>query len=191
MRFLNLLRVRKSDLTDSALEELLKIESLTEEEKYEDALKLVEELSQREGLTQNDQLAVRLLKSRIRAQTGKIDEARKLIEKIWPKVSKHKNPLMIMDYLIVKTHTSWVSGKLEEGMEAIGKSKELLEKPDSEYKGKMKERFQRRKCILLQHAGIINWYKGNLDKALECHLECLKLYEELGSKSGIQVHTII
>ena len=82
MRFLNLLKVRKSDLTDSALEELLHIESLTEEAKYEDALKLVEELLQREGLSQNDQLAVRLLRSRIRAQTGNIEEARKLIEKI-------------------------------------------------------------------------------------------------------------
>jgi len=172
-------------LTDTANEELLCVESLIGEEKFKDALKLVEKLSQREELSPNDQLAARLLESRIRAKLGELDEARKLIEKIWSKVNKQKNHLLIMDYLIVKAHVSWVSGKLDEGMEALEKSKEFLEKTDSEYKGKMKERFKRRKCALLLHGGILNWYKGNFDKALEFHQEGLKLYEELGSKSGI------
>ena len=172
-------------MTDATHEELLSVELLITNEKYKDALKLIKKFSQREGISPNDQLAAKLLESRIRVQTGKIDEAGKLIEKIWPKVSKQKNPLLILDYLIVKAHISWVSGQLEEGTEVLTKCKEFLEKQVLEFEGEMKVRFLRRKCALLQHAGIINWYKGDLDKALEFHLESLRIHEKLGNKSGI------
>ncbi len=177
--------MRRLNLTDATHEKLLHVESLIEEENYKNALKLVVEFLQRDGISQNNQLVAKLLESRIRVKLGELEEASKLIEKIWPKVSKQKNHLLIMDYLIVKANISWVLGKLDEGMEALEKGKEFLEKKDSEYKGKMKERFKRRKSALLIHGGIINWYKGNLDKALEYHQESLKLSEELGNKLGI------
>ncbi len=177
--------VRRLSLADPVYEELLLVESLLEEEKYKDALKLVEERVNKEGLSPNNHLAATLLESRIRVKLGDIKGAHKLIEKILPKVNKQKNPLVIMDYLIVKTSTSWMLGKLDEGVEELEKVKTFLEKTETDFKGEMKIRFLRRKSVLLQHSGIIQWYKGNLDEALESHQESLKIHEQLDSKSGI------
>ncbi|NHJ32546.1 MAG: tetratricopeptide repeat protein, partial [Asgard group archaeon] len=167
------------------LEELLTVESLLEDEKYKDALTAVDEFLQQKNLSSNNQLVAKLLKSRILTKRKKLDEAQKIIEKLWPKISKQENPFLRMDYLIVKTEISWVTGKFDEGIDAIEKSKEFIEKSETKFVNDIRIRFMQRKSELLQHCGIVLWYKGNLDKALELLLECLRLNEELGNKIKI------
>ena len=177
--------MRRKNLQDETPKGLLGIESLLEKEKYEDAFRQVEEFLQRENLSSNEQLTAKLLRSRVIAKLGKPDEAYKLIEKLWNKVSKQNNIFLIMDYLIIKAQSSWISGRLDIGLEAIGQAKKVLEISESDFTKEMKKLYMQRRSELLQQFGVIYWYRGNLEKSLDCHQESLNLVEKLGDKSAI------
>ena len=92
---------------NSVEEELKKAEQLMIIEKYNEALDIVKELSKSDNLTIEEKLTCILLESRIIFSKGEIERALKLIEKIWPKISKLENLILILDYLSIKTNYLW------------------------------------------------------------------------------------
>ena len=93
-----------------------------------------------------------------------------------------KDNLLILDALILKAEISWRSGKLDDGFEVVKKAEKLMTSKDLERReGELKER----RGTLLSHAGIIHWYRGELQQAMECHEAALRIKEELGVKEGI------
>ncbi|PNX50646.1 MAG: hypothetical protein BV458_12845, partial [Thermoplasmata archaeon M9B2D] len=94
-----------------------------------------------------------------------------------------KEKLDTLQMLILKEELAWRLGKLDEGHDTIKKVEKLL----SSGLGKNDEEseLERRKASHYSQAGVIYWYKGELDKALEYHQMSLKIREKLGDKSGI------
>ena len=95
--------------------------------------------------------------------------------------TEFKDPLERLDVLILKTEMSWRSGKLDEGHDSVEEAETLL----SSTIGVENEELQKRKGMLLSQAGVVYWYRGELDRAKEYHQESLEIREELGDRKGV------
>lgn len=87
---------------------------------------------------------------------------------------------LILDALILKAEISWRAGKLDEGLDAVESAEQL-------FSSEGYEELQGKKGALLSQAGVIHWYRGDLEKARECHQESLRIREVLGDKEGVSV----
>ncbi|MHA2396655.1 MAG: tetratricopeptide repeat protein [Candidatus Thorarchaeota archaeon] len=95
-----------------------------------------------------------------------------------------KDPLTAIDALTLKAEISWRSGKLDEGLDAVEKAASLMSSKKL-VKLDKKGDLQKRKSKLLSSAGIIHWYRGDIDPALECLDENLRINEALEDKEGL------
>ncbi|MFW9814247.1 MAG: tetratricopeptide repeat protein [Candidatus Thorarchaeota archaeon] len=98
--------------------------------------------------------------------------------------NEFKDPIMYLDALAIMTESSWRSGKLDDGLKLIKKAEELLLTKDLEQKQDDVD-FQKLKARLLSHGGIIHWYKGELEQALDYHKESLGIREKYQDKKGL------
>jgi len=98
-----------------------------------------------------------------------------------------KDPLMTLDILILKAEISWRTGKLVEGLEAVEEAEGLLATEGLKQREKEVKEFQARKGRLLSQAGVLQWYKGDMEEAMESHKESLRIRESLGDKAGVSV----
>ncbi|MHA2376369.1 MAG: tetratricopeptide repeat protein, partial [Candidatus Thorarchaeota archaeon] len=89
---------------------------------------------------------------------------------------------LAVDALIVEAEVSWRVGKPEEGFKAISEGRKLLADSGIRQIEENKKEIRKRNGKLLHHEGVIFWYKGDLDKALECHQQSMVINEELGNK---------
>jgi len=172
-------------LTSSISKELSRAEKLLEKEKYKAALQLVETLTTQKDLPVADRLACLLLESRIRINLGDLEKAALLIDEGLEAVRGDENLLLTVDFLTVKSEISWRLGKLDEGLDAFKDAVVLLEKLEPKYVSKQEGELRRKKGELLHHGGIINWYKGNLDTALEYHEDSLAIREGQDDRQGM------
>jgi tetratricopeptide (TPR) repeat protein len=97
-----------------------------------------------------------------------------------------KDPLVTLDALVLMAEASWRSGKLDDGHDAVHRAEKLLSTKELEELHKTED-IQKRKAKILSNSGVIHWYKGDLERALECHQQCLNINEMLGDKEGIPV----
>jgi tetratricopeptide (TPR) repeat protein len=95
-----------------------------------------------------------------------------------------KDSLLILDALILMVEISWRTGKLDDGLNAVEMTDDLLKSENLKHPEK---ELQIRRGKLLSHAGVIHWYKGNMERAMECHQESLRIRQDLGDKEGIGV----
>ncbi|MFW9808236.1 MAG: tetratricopeptide repeat protein [Candidatus Thorarchaeota archaeon] len=95
-----------------------------------------------------------------------------------------KDPVMTFDALVMIAESSWRCGKLDDGLVAIQKAEQLLATKELNQLQE-EEDFQKRKASLLSNAGVIHWYKGNLDRASEYYQHSLKISEKIGNKKGV------
>ncbi len=97
---------------------------------------------------------------------------------------KFDNPLMTLELLILKAEVCWRSGLLDEGFETIKVAEEIFN--SLEMKPEQEElETHRLKASFFSQAGIIHWYRGELEKAEMYHRQCLELNNILGDKDGI------
>ncbi len=167
----------------TAREVLSRVEELLEKGDYRDALKLVEELLGQEGLSANDRLACSLFESRLRLKLGESERALKLAETTLKGARKEANLLIVVDALIVKAEISWRSGKIDEGLESLAEGEGLLKGIEKEQASE--EEVRRRTGEISHHRGVIFWYTGELDQALECHQVSLAISETLDDQYGV------
>lgn len=163
--------------------QLAKIELLLEKGEFQDALKRLKTLSTHEKLSSDDQFTCLLLESRLRIGLGELEKAHTLTTKLSQIALVQKNPLKITDGLILKAEILWRSDRLDEGLEAVLEAQNLL---DGLEPG-LTDEINQRKGALLHQGGIIYWFKGELDLALEYHQQSLKIKEELNDKHGTAV----
>jgi len=174
-------------LPSSVSKELSHAEKLLKKEKYKAALQLVERITNQKDLPTDDRLTCLLLESRIRAKLGDLEKAALLIDEGLEAIRKDENLSIIVDFLTAKSEISWRLGKLDEGLSAVKDAVVLLEKLEPKYVGKQEGELIRRKGELLHHGGVIHWYKGNLDTALEYHKESLAIKEDQNDRQGMAV----
>lgn len=125
--------------------------------------------------------AKRLLKK------GEYQKAFTLANEILQTSRGQDRPLLVVDALIVKAEASWRLGQLDDGFEAVAEGERLLEEIIREESDIQEKQIKSRKGDLLHHGGILYWYKGDLDQALEHYQQNLMIKEELGNRRGIAV----
>ncbi|MFW9984508.1 MAG: tetratricopeptide repeat protein [Candidatus Odinarchaeota archaeon] len=172
-------------LTSSIAKELSRAKKLLEKEKYKAALQLVEMLTTQKDLTADDRLVCLLLESQIRIKLGDLEKAALLIDEGLEAVQGDENLPLTVDFLTTKTEVSWRLGNLDEGLTAFNGALVLLEKLELKSLGKLEGELKRRKGELLHHGGVIFWYKGALDTALEYHKESLTIRVGQDDRQGM------
>ncbi|MHA2243070.1 MAG: tetratricopeptide repeat protein, partial [Candidatus Thorarchaeota archaeon] len=172
-------------MDDSPRKDLDRAQQLFEKGEYDKAIELVEIVLGKESLSEDEHFASLLLKSKLKIKREGLEEAKAIAKGIFKTASKQKKTLLAVDALIIEAEVSWRVGKPELGLKAISEGRKLLRESGIEnLKGKQEE-FRERNGELLHHEGVIFWYKGDLDKALECHQQSLIIKKELGIKLGI------
>jgi tetratricopeptide (TPR) repeat protein/predicted amidohydrolase len=176
---------KREDLSGTPSEELSRAELMLDKGEYKEALDVVKTLAARKGLPQEEHLACLLLETRLRLRLGELERALSLTEEALQEVDGIENPLLVVDVLTTKTEVYWRSGRMDEGLAALDECQRLLEEIQKEAVKIDEEELRRREGEHLLQAGIIQWYKGNLEKALEYHQRGLVIREELGHRRGI------
>ncbi|MFX1603217.1 MAG: tetratricopeptide repeat protein [Promethearchaeota archaeon] len=166
-------------------EELSRAESMLDRGEYKEALDVVKCLAARKGLPQEDLFASLLLESRLRTRLGELETALSLIEEAAEKVGGIEDPLLVVDYLIAKVEAYWRSGRIDESLAKLDECEKLLDKIQEEPESFEEEELRRREGDYLLQAGIIQWYKGNLERSHEYHQRSLEIREQLGHRRGI------
>jgi tetratricopeptide (TPR) repeat protein len=113
-------------------------------------------------------------------EEGEYGEALEVMQSLFD----DEDPLIAIDAFTLKAEIAWRSGKLDEGLDAIERATSLMSSKELvglDRKGNL----QKRKGKLLSHAGIIHWYKGDNDQALEYLEENLRINESLEEKDGL------
>jgi tetratricopeptide (TPR) repeat protein len=172
-------------MVDSVLETILNIENLILEEEYKKAQELLESISSKNDLLEEDKLACTLLESNIILNLGEREKAFKSIERLWQKIQKTENPLLILDYLNIQINTLWGKGNYEDGMRIFDENIEFVSDLETKTPKEIEKRFKRRKYSFLRNGGILHWYRGNLDTALKYHEQSLAIGEEIESELSI------
>ncbi|MHA1943638.1 MAG: tetratricopeptide repeat protein [Candidatus Thorarchaeota archaeon] len=95
-----------------------------------------------------------------------------------------KDPLTTLDALILMAEASWRLGKLDDGHDAVHRAEKLLSSKELE-ELQENEDIRKKKAKILQNSGVIHWYRGDLERALECLQQCLSINEKLGDKDGV------
>jgi len=176
--------LEEKNLAESTREELSRTEILLKKGEYELALKLIEKLAKRDALSTDEKIACKLIESKLRIKLGELESAFPLIKEIFQTVQSLENPQLKIDALIVKAEMLWHLGKLDEGLRVVKKGEEHLEENRLEHMPEL-EWVKERRGELLNQKGILYWYKGDLDRALECYKESLAIKEELDDKNGV------
>ncbi len=172
-------------MTCTIREELIRAELLLERGEYRDALELVEALAAWEGLPAGDRIACFLLKTRLTVKLGELERALALTEEALQTTGERETPLLVVDLLTVKAEASWRSGELDQGLGAVKEGEALLAGIGPEQLGVVEGEIERREGELLHHRGIIFWYRGDLDMALEYHQRSRAIKERLGNRQGL------
>lgn len=97
---------------------------------------------------------------------------------------EHVDIFTILDALILEAELSWKTGKLDEGFRSIDIAENLME---SDRVDLTLREFQEKQGRLLSQAGVIHWYKGDIEEALKHHNESLRIREKLNDKEGIAI----
>ncbi len=152
---------------------------------YREALEVVKALTARKGLPYEDQFASLLLEVRLSVRLGDLERALSLTEEVHKEVERIENPLLLVDYLTAKIEAYWRSGKIDEGLSTLNESQKILDQIRKESEKVDEEELRKREGEHLLQAGILHWYKGNLEWSREYHQRSLEIREKLGHRRGI------
>ena len=170
-------------LTGQPCDELARAEELLKNGEYNQALEIVHSLSSRE-LEPPDSLHCYLLECKSHIRLGNLENAAFVVNKALEIARHQENTLLIADFLLIKVELAWRSGEFDEGLLIVPEIERLLKKPGAELEEIEESELKRREAELIRHCGILTWYKGDLDRAGEYHEKSLKVYGELGDRSG-------
>ncbi|MFW9846978.1 MAG: tetratricopeptide repeat protein [Candidatus Thorarchaeota archaeon] len=165
-------------------DKISRAEELLSQGEFQQALKIVDLLNADQDMELIERLQVNLLESQIRVKMGEFERAEQIIDAALESSGNLENTLLIADLLLTKLEISWRSGKLEDGLLLVKELEEMLlerESIDNENELEMKKR----RGQLNRHCGILSWYKGDLDRATECHEQSLEVCQDLDDKTGI------
>ncbi|MHA2010172.1 MAG: tetratricopeptide repeat protein [Promethearchaeota archaeon] len=164
--------------------ELARAEKLSDEGKLDEALTLLNNYEQKEGLSLHEKVSCHLFQCRILYWQRKYRELIKLAEQTYKESEGQQNNFLKLDSLLFKVYPLIWTIKLDEAFDLINQAEELIKIIPQ----KLPEAFKQRKASL---AFIKGFYYGNVRSPIDIdlslkHLEySLALREELGIKHEI------
>jgi tetratricopeptide (TPR) repeat protein/predicted amidohydrolase len=170
-------------LTGQPCDELARAEELLKNGEYNQALEIVHSLSSHE-LEPADGLHCFLLECKLLIRLGDLDKAGLVADKALEVARQQEDRLLTVDLLLIKVELAWRSGEFDDGFFIVPEIERLLKQHKSELGETKESGLKGREAQLTRHCGILNWYKGDLDRAGEYHEKSLKAYRELGDRPG-------
>ena len=115
-------------------------------------------------------------------------EYKEILESLQSFLSENefKDPMMYLEGLVMMTESSWRCGKLDEGLAQIKTAEDLLSTEELK-QSQDEDEIQRMRALLLSHGGVIYWYKGDLEQALDLHRESLIIRRKRQDKRGLSI----
>ena len=174
-----------NEMTSSIQGEISRVESLLSKREFKGALELMAKIQARKGLSTEDRLACTLLESRIKIKLGDLKDALALTDEALQIAVGGKHLLRAIEAYGTKAEIAWRLGEFDLGLKAVEEGERLLEGTQPDQFGEKSGELNRRKADLLCHGGVINWYRGSLDRAIKYHESSLAILEELDDLSGM------
>jgi len=171
-------------MTNSIQGDISRAELLLKERKYKEALSFLSKITARKELSIENRLTCMLLESRIKIKLGELKNALALTDKVLKVATKEENSIQALESLALKAEIAWRSGEFDMGFRAVEEGEKLLGSMQSEQADEKARELMRRKAELLCSGGVLHWYKGSLDRAIEYHELSLEIMEELGDLHG-------
>ncbi len=162
-------------------EEIKKIQKLLDEWKFKKALTSVQQLEERNDLSNNVQIRILLLKSYALLKLGEFNDSMVIVTKILKK--KDINPLLTVDALIIKADILSIQGRYEKGLEVVEEGEKKVISIEQEKKAEI----SKRNSSLLRRKGLIYLATGDLNSALDFIQQCLVLAKEIKDKNLISL----
>ena len=167
-------------------EELSKVNSLIDEGKLDEALKLLSNYDKKEALNHRDKASCCLLQCKILFWQGKLKELIKLAEQIYKESRGLENIFLKVDSLLIMTHALAMLGKIAEAFDLIKQGEELIKTIPQ----KLTKAYKQIESYLAFIKGYLCSRRGgrtpnNADLALKYLEHSLALREELGIKHEI------
>jgi tetratricopeptide (TPR) repeat protein/predicted amidohydrolase len=172
-------------MTSSSQDKIAQVELLLKQGESKKALKLLEEIKGRKRLSKEDHLLCMLLESRIRMKLGELKNALSLVEKGLQAALKENNSLRAVESYATKAEIAWRLGELGMGQKAVEEGEKLIEGLEIDLAGEKARDLKRRNADLLCSGGVIHWYRGSLDRAIDYHHRSLDIMQELGDSFGM------
>jgi tetratricopeptide (TPR) repeat protein/predicted amidohydrolase len=165
-------------MTISIQDDISRAELLLKERKYNEALSFLNKITAREELSTENRLTCMLLESRIKVKLGEFKNALALTERVLKAAAERENFLQAVESLALKAEIGWRLGEFDMGLRAVEEGERIIERIQSKQTDEKARELRRRAADLLCHGGVIHWYKGSLDRAIEYHQSSLEIMEE-------------
>ncbi len=156
------------------------IEHLREKGEFNLAFENLEAISF-DKLSPKDQFAYKQLECQLQLDFGELEKAAAIVTELGESHLIKEKSLFNVDLLILQAEIQWRRAKLDDALSTVKEGLKLLKR----IKPKQEKEINRRKSALLHHRGVVYWYIGELDLALDCHTQSLEIKEGLGDKSGL------
>jgi tetratricopeptide (TPR) repeat protein/predicted amidohydrolase len=166
-------------------EKLLEAEQLHREGNHEEALKLIESIPFNKEFPPEESFKYILLEAKLRKSLEQYKNANLLVDKLIEFSVNEENHHMKLDAMDLKAEILWRTGKYKEGLEVVEEALDIITILDQENPEDTENEIKRKKVKIFKNAGILNWYKGELDLARDYHQKCLEINEIIGNKKGI------
>jgi tetratricopeptide (TPR) repeat protein len=160
--------------------ELIQAEQLLNDGKFADALKIVNNIEKKGGLTSTSQNKWTILKSDCLCGLGRYKDSIKLAEKTYKESQRLNNKKQSMESLLPLARSLLLLGELYKGFEKLEACKELLKT----LMGKPQE-IKRLNARLARGIGVFHALKGDGRQAVLYYKKALSLAQEIGDKGLI------
>ncbi|MFX0064681.1 MAG: tetratricopeptide repeat protein [Candidatus Hermodarchaeota archaeon] len=195
-------------MSESRLKILIQAEQLMNEGKLSEAYQIVKDFEEKKWPTPIERLICHHLRTTLLNALGEYEEALKLSERAIKEAKNLGESTQEFDVSIAKAEALWRLGRLDESLEVLTQSDQLLQnltregfakagrgklsllqKPLETLKSTRKEPVEvvHRRATLTHHRGLVQSLKGNLNSALENLEQSLALFEELDSKQDVAI----
>ena len=176
---------KSKKLLDSRPKELIHVEELIYEAKFDEVLEKIEKFEKKGNISTEDKLYLLIIKGWIYSYQAMYGNAIKFGERAYQISQKLKSLPESIDALLLKA-TMVFKGQIDKSLEITLEAESVLnslhEMSETEY--------SRRKAGILFFKSQINFSKVNYHQALEQALQCLTLREKIGDKFTI-THSLI
>jgi len=152
---------------------------------FKTSLKLLDMAKKKEPKSQDDTFACGLFEIQLSARMGEFDVALKMADTLLKTAEATNNPQIQADLLLAKIELFWRSGDIVESSRIADLLEKHLDSMEEQLDRELRDFIDFRRGALLQNRGVLSWYRGEYDKALDVLQESLGIRQRADDKTGI------
>ncbi|MFX1498930.1 MAG: tetratricopeptide repeat protein [Promethearchaeota archaeon] len=157
------------------------VEQLREEGKIKEALQIVEELEQGDGLSLKELLLYKLVKANLLREIGKLYDAIEIAKDIFHEFQKLGDLVSSLDALLLQAYSYIMTVNITQSEDLITQAEDLFKLIKETLSIDLRER----ESFLVRIKAIICGFKGDIHTSLELNKKAYELAKDTGNKALI------